>query len=111
MDIESLATGAVEKAIAQTDYLTPYIDSKDKEPVWDGGIYAYHHASQYHSNDDLAGRVPIQVKGHITANPDKEEVSFPIKIDDLRNYLVEGGTIFFVVYFDPKRRTSMITRF
>lgn len=33
MDIESLATGAVEKAIAQTDYLTPYINSKDKEPV------------------------------------------------------------------------------
>lgn len=108
MDTESLATGAVEKAIAQTDYLAPYINSKDKEPVWDGGIYAYHHASQYHSNDDLVGRVPIQVKGHITANPDKEEVSFPIKIDDLRNYLVEGGTIFFVVYFDTDGNNEKI---
>lgn len=100
MDIESLATSAVEKAIAQTEYLAPYINSKDKEPVWDGGIYAYHHASQHHSNDDLAGRVPIQIKGHITANPNRDEASFSVKINDLRNYLAEGGTVFFVVYFD-----------
>lgn len=108
MDIESLATSAVERAIAQTDYLAPYINSKDKEPVWDGGIYAYHHASQYHSNDDLAGRVPVQVKGHITANPNREEVSFSVKITDLRNHLAEGGTIFFVVYFDASGNNEKI---
>lgn len=108
MDIESLATSAVERAIAQTDYLTPYINSKDKEPVWDGGVYAYHHASQHHSNDDLAGRVLVQVKGHIVENPDREEVSFSVKITDLRNHLVEGGTIFFVVYFDADGNNEKI---
>lgn len=108
MDIESLATSAVEKAIAQTEYLTPYINSKDKEPVWDGGIYAYHHASQHHSNDDLAGRVPIQIKGHITANPNRDEASFSVKINDLRNYLAEGGTVFFVVYFDEDGNNEKI---
>jgi hypothetical protein len=36
MDIEKLATSAIEDAIAKTDYITAYINSGDKEPCWDG---------------------------------------------------------------------------
>ena len=41
MDIEKLATSAIEDAIAKTDYITPYVNSGDKEPCWDGYFYAY----------------------------------------------------------------------
>ena len=32
MDIEKLATSAIEDAIAKTDYVTPYVNNGDKEP-------------------------------------------------------------------------------
>lgn len=41
MDTEALAVSAVKSAIAKTDYLVDYIKDKDKEPMWDGAIYAY----------------------------------------------------------------------
>lgn len=93
-DTETLGTSAVERLISRTDYLVPYISKKDKEPSWDGFIYAYHHASNNHPKDDLVGRAPVQVKG--TENP--VSTSYTVDISDLRNYLEDGGTIFFVVY-------------
>lgn len=100
MDKEMIAISAIERAIAKTEYLTPYISSNDKEPSWDGYIYVYHHAGKNHSKDDLAGRVPVQVKGHETDTPENEEISFPVEVADMQNYLKDCGTIFFVVYFD-----------
>ena len=41
MDIEKLATSAVEDAISKTDYITPYINSADKQPFWDGYLYSF----------------------------------------------------------------------
>lgn len=41
MDIQKLATSAIEDAISKTDYITPYINSGDREPCWDGCLYAY----------------------------------------------------------------------
>ncbi len=61
MDIEKLATSAIEDAIAKTDYVTPYVNSGDKEPCWDGYLYAYTDASK--KNEFFIGKVPVQVKG------------------------------------------------
>lgn len=36
MDLEKLATSAIEKEIAKTDLLSSFINSGDKEPCWDG---------------------------------------------------------------------------
>ena len=41
MNIEKLATSAVEKSIAKTERLDSFINSGDKEPAWDGNIYIY----------------------------------------------------------------------
>lgn len=46
MDIEKLATSAVEDAISKTDYITPYINSADKQPFWDGYLCAYSDSSK-----------------------------------------------------------------
>lgn len=103
-----IAISAIERAIAKTEYLTPYISSNDKEPSWDGTIYVYHHAGKNHSKDDLAGRVPVQVKGHEKDTPENEEISFPVEVVDMQNYLKDCGTIFFVVYFDKDGENEKI---
>lgn len=41
MDIEKLATAAVDASISKTDVLSPYINDGDKEPSWDGSIYIF----------------------------------------------------------------------
>lgn len=88
---------AVERLISRTDYLEPFLNKNDKEPSWDGYIYAYHHAGS-HPKSDLAGRVSVQVKGHSCESVKKAKKSFSVDMSDIKNYLQEGGTIFFVVY-------------
>ncbi len=58
----------------------------------------YHHAGDTHSKDDSAGRVSVQIKGHKCLNVDDERKNYSVKMSDIRNYLQDGGTIFFVVY-------------
>ena len=60
-DIETSATAAIKIKLADTDLLSQYINERDKEPIWDGFIYAY--KNKYKKNDDLIGRAPVQVKG------------------------------------------------
>ena len=60
MDIEILATSAVEESLSQTDVLKPYITKNDKEPSWDGNVYI--HPGNEKSKKGLK-RVPTQVKG------------------------------------------------
>lgn len=73
------------------------MNTNDKEPSWDGYINAYHHAGN-HPKGDMVGRVAVQVKGHRCECVEKAKKSFSVEMSDIRNYLQEGGTIFFVVY-------------
>lgn len=101
-DIETQGTAAVERLIARTDYLVSHINEKDKEPSWDGFIYAYKHSGDNHEKKDLAGRAPVQVKGHKCDDIDNEPKSFSVDVSDLKNYLKDGGVIFFVVFITDK---------
>lgn len=95
MDIEKLATSAIEDVIAKTDYITPYVNSGDKEPCWDGYLYAYTDTSK--KNDFFIGKVPIQVKGQKCNNFAETEHRYLVRVTDLINFRIEGGTIYFVV--------------
>jgi hypothetical protein len=95
MDIEQLATSAVTDSIAKTDFLSPFINSGDKEPSWDGHIYVYKNKKQ--SKDNLKACVPVQVKGKKCDNISVSKFSYSVEISDLKNYLNDGGVIFFVV--------------
>ena len=95
MDIEKLATSAVEDAIAKTDFLSPFVNSGDKEPFWDGHIYAFSHKSK--KNKYYKGRAPVQVKGKLCKNFSGAKFQYPVKTVDLRSYRKEGGTIYFVI--------------
>lgn len=94
--IEELSVNAVIKSLSLTGYLSPYISTNDKEPSWDGSVYIY--SNKNGKKEDITGKVSVQVKGKSCSNFSKSEIMFPVDIIDLRNYLNDGGVIYFVVY-------------
>lgn len=94
--IETLAVNAVRDSIVVSDFLDQFIPDNDKEPSWDGSIYVYKHKGK--TKEQLKGRLPVQVKGTENSDFSKEEISYPVSVSDLNNYLNNGGVIFFVVY-------------
>jgi len=95
MDIERLATSAVTASISETDYLSAFINSGDKEPSWDGQVYVYRNKNK--NKDNLIARVPVQIKGKQCECIPKTKINYPINMSDLRGYYNDGGVIFFVV--------------
>lgn len=94
--IEELATNAVKKSIITTDFLDQFISENDKEPTWDGYIYIYDDKRKKKS--DLRGRVAVQIKGKQKDEMPTDNISFPISTVDMKNFLYDGGAIYFVVY-------------
>lgn len=98
MELEKLATSAVTSEIGKTDILSSFINSGDKEPCWDGNIYI--HEDNRKTKKNLK-KVATQVKGKaVTPKQVKRTITYPINHDDLHAYMMNGGTIFFVVYLD-----------
>lgn len=62
MNIEKLATSAVEESISKTDVLDPFVNDGDKEPSWDGNVYIY---ADKHKTKKGIKKVPVQVKGEV----------------------------------------------
>lgn len=96
MDTEVLATSAIKKRIAQTDYLSPYVNEKDKEPSWDGSIYAYNDRTK--KKAEMFGRAFVQVKGVVCKRFKEKDVCFNMELVDLENYRKDQGILLFVVY-------------
>lgn len=94
--IETLSVNAVRDSIVQCALLDQFIPDNDKEPSWDGHIYAYKDGEK--KKESLVGRIPVQVKGTGRGNLSKNKITFQVDIPDLYNYLNDGGTLFFVVY-------------
>lgn len=106
MDIERVATSFLSLSISKTKYLSPFINDGDKEPSWDGHIYVY--CNKDKKKEHLQGRVPVQIKGKIENNLSQEKITYSVNVSDLNNYLVEGGTVYFVVYIDEDMNSSKI---
>ena len=102
MDTEIIATSYLKEAIATTDRLSPFINEGDKEPSWDGNIYLYSNARKKKAG---VKKIPVQVKGAIK-DSHPEKITYRMGLDDIDNYLRDGGIILFVVYIskDGKRK-------
>lgn len=94
--IETLSVNAVRDCIVTSDYLDQFIADNDKEPSWDGFVYIYKNKDK--KKENLKGRLPVQVKGTENNDFSQDEISFPVSVADLNNYLYDGGVVFFVVY-------------
>lgn len=104
--IELLAVNAVEDYFAKIGRINPTIPVGDKEPSWDGFLYLYSDDSM--KKDSLIGRIPIQVKGK--QGEFVEALSYPMNTSDLRNYMREGGCIYFVVLINDKQERKIFHR-
>ncbi len=68
---ELLATTHVIEVFASCKRICPFINTSDKEPLWDGFLYLYD--TEEHNNETLRGRVSCQVKGKgEVTEPEKE---------------------------------------
>ncbi len=83
MNIEMLGVNYVKTAIAKTDYLVPHINDNDKEPSWDGDIEVYRKSGNVHAKSDLILKVPVQVKGHVSENLKKKNISYPVEYGNI----------------------------
>ncbi len=95
MEIEKLATSAIEDIMSKTDYIDPCINSGDKEPSWDGYLDVYSNGSK--KKEFFKGKALVQVKGKRCTQFSEEEIRYQVKVSDLKNYRIEGGTLYFVV--------------
>ena len=95
MNIEKLATSAVEESISKTDVLDPFVNDGDKEPSWDGNVYIY---ADKHKSKRGIKKVPVQVKGEVRKKlPPKKPPKYPVSLIDLENWLNDGGVLLLVV--------------
>lgn len=104
--IELLAVNAVEDFFAKIKRINPMIPFADKEPSWDGFLYLYPDDSM--KKETMIGRIPVQVKGK--TGEFVESLSYPIDTSDLRNYMREGGGIYFVVLINDRQERKIFYR-
>ena len=104
--IETLAVNAVKDSIVLTDCLDPFIADNDKEPSWDGFIYIYNSESKKKNN--LQGRLAVQVKGKETKSAFKRKITHTVAVVDLKNYLYNGGVLYFVVHINSATQKRQI---
>ena len=104
--IELLAVNAVEDYFTKIERINPMIPLADKEPSWDGFLYLYSDDSM--KKETMIGRIPVQLKGK--TGEFVESLSYPINTSDLRNYMREGGCIYFVVLINDKQERKIFHR-
>lgn len=96
--IEASAFIAVFESINALKHCHPYLAENDKTPSWDGSIYVYD--SDDFKKENLKGRIPVQIKGHLCCDFSKESITYDVDVTDLKNYFNDGGVLFFVVCID-----------
>lgn len=104
--IETLSISAVRDSIDVCKYLQQYIESNDKSPSWDGYVNIYDGTDKAKAH--MKGRMPVQVKGKECTDHLADAISFSADVSDLRNYLYDGGAIYFVVLIDPSTYAKKI---
>ena len=103
--IEESATTALKAALLRCPILDSYIDSNDKTPSWDGTVFVY--KSEMTKKENLAGRVPIQIKGTEKVIV-SDTATFSCSVADLNNYYKDGGCVFFLISVDLSSGNSRI---
>lgn len=106
MNIGALANegvGAVNSIFNKMGFIRSYINSDDTQPVWDGNLFVYNDRNNF-SNEHLKFTVPLQVKAHeFNEESFPETTTYDIEICNLKNYLIDGGVVFFNVLVGPER--------
>ena len=92
---ETFSITTLQRMCARSEYLDESdIHMNDKTVSWDGNIIYYKTKKPASTGNEFL--IPIQVKGkEYNILPDSDSISYPVDINDLKNYLKNGGVIFF----------------
>lgn len=101
--IEDAATAAVTTTVQQCPILSAYITGNDKGPAFDG--YICIHKDSRQSKKDMR-RVNVQVKGCVKKKFDRQVITYPMNIEDLKIYKENGGCLLFVVYINQTSKND-----
>lgn len=104
---ESISIAAIINEVNKFDNLQEDLKRRDKGPVWDGELCLY--KGESNKTNEIAGRIPVQVKGLGKAVDKKEDtINYRVKISDIENYKKDKrGAIFFVVAIFENRETAI----
>ena len=96
--IGNMAADTLSKFLQRIEHLDPKIKKHDKNLSWDGG-FDYYIQSPF-SKENFRGYIPVQVKGHLVnlMELEKDKITFPVEIGDVKNFVTSRGVLFFVVY-------------
>jgi hypothetical protein len=83
--------------LVRSGYLRPDIKDNDKTPSWDGSVWLYNKNNPKRKKIDFEERIPVQVKSESNTDIAHEQIMHNVKKSDLKNYLNDGGIIFFVI--------------
>jgi hypothetical protein len=102
------AVTCIENALLNCSLLASDIEKKGNTMSWDGHVFVYN--SSEHTKNNFMGRVPVQVKGTYKKYFDKVVVEEYASVSDLRNYLKDGGVIYFFVYMTESKNSIYYTQ-
>jgi len=91
--IENDAIDFFKMSLKVSDKVTPFINSNDKTPSWDGQIKL----SESSSSNKGGIYVPIQVKGTCVNTFGGDTITKSVDVEDLINYRNHHGTLYLVV--------------
>lgn len=104
---EQRAVNALEALIDEHSTMAHQFNGNDKEMSWDGYIWLYKKNNGTQSKSNFDCRVPVQIKGHNDSQHkfmNKEKISYPVELDDLKAYATEKGVLYFLIFLDDNQR-------
>lgn len=96
---EQKGISILRNLLDKMDTVTYSLEEGDKNISWDGDIKLYKNAD-IDDKSNLSSIIRVQVKSRTKRIPNADKISFFIDKKDLENYLLENGTMYFVIIFN-----------
>lgn len=95
--IENKGVNCIEDYFWDCDLIDTYINTDDREPLWDGNLYL--HSSVEQKSTQIYGKIPTQVKSSCKKTA-KSTISYSVQKKALESYKRDGGIVYFYVLFN-----------
>lgn len=106
VDIEASSVSFLENRLSFIERIKTFFNQRDTQPIWDGNIYVYKNNDK--KKDNLLKAIPVQIKGDTTQSIKKNTIYYSADVADLKGFLTEDGTIYFVIGMDVQNRKNKI---
>ena len=97
--VESKSISVLRNLIDEMDTVTHSFEEGNTNISWDGEIKLYKN-SNIDDKCNLSSILKDQIKGRTRKIPKGNNINFLISKDDLENYLLVNGTLYFVIIFN-----------